>query len=310
MCFALFFFSFFLLLSSRSSLPWINLLHVDLCQNYLTDRGASVIGNNMLPHCEHLHTLLLSDCFIHDIGFMSIMKAIWSKETERRGRRHDGMSGDGMSDGTNVVDGLIGSLVESKEEVGIERVEGVVKSDVKSDAACKPRRWRLVDLSTNGVTDQGLREFRAYMLKGRKQYQKMKRIDHQQRKRREKRSGKGRRKEKEAAISTRFRDNEKEEEECLDAYRSHVIEMRLCDNAITMTGARDFGASVVESGAFVKRLSLESYLDRARVIGHVNVCNVMYDTQVNMVRRREKKGGGRKNCGKLDIFLFSEFFLM
>ena len=305
MCFALFFFSFFLLLSSRSSLPWINLLHVDLCQNYLTDRGASVIGNNMLPHCEHLHTLLLSDCFIHDIGFMSIMKAIWSKETERRGGRHGG-----TSDGMSVVDGLIGSLVESKDQVGIERVEGVVKSDVKSDAACKPRRWRLVDLSTNGVTDQGLREFRAYMLKGRKQYQKMKRIDHQQRKRREKRSGKGRRKEKEAAISTRFRDNEKEEEECLDAYRSHVIEMRLCDNAITMTGARDFGASVVESGAFVKRLSLESYLDRARVIGHVNVCNVMYDTQVNMVRRRGKKRREEKIVENSIFLFFSEFFLM
>ena len=90
----------------------------------------------------------------------------------------------------------------------------------------------------------------------------------------------------------------------MDAYRSHVIEMRLCDNAITMTGARDFGASVVESGAFVKRLSLESYLDRARVIGHVNVCNVMYDTQVNMVRRRGKKRRGKKKLWKTRYFFF------
>ena len=217
---------FLFLLPSRSSLPWTNLLHVDLCQNYLTDRGASVIGNTMLPHCEHLHTLLLSDCFIHDIGFMAIMKAIWSKETERRGGRSGGAR-DEMSDGTSVVDGLLGSLVESKKEVGIEGVEGVGKSD----AACKPRRWRLVDLSANGVTDQGVQEFRVYMLKGSKQYQKMKRVDHQQRKRR----GKGRRKRE--TISTRFRDYEKEEEECLDAYRSYVREMRLCDNAITVAGA-------------------------------------------------------------------------
>ena len=111
--------------------------------------------------------------------------------------------------------------------MGIEGVEGVGKSD----AACKPRRWRLVDLSANGVTDQGVQEFRVYMLKGSKQYQKMKRVDHQQRKRR----GKGRRKRE--TISTRFRDYEKEEEECLDAYRSYVREMRLCDNAITVAGA-------------------------------------------------------------------------
>ena len=46
---------------------------------------------------------------------------------------------------------------------------------------------------------------------------------------------KGRRKRE--TISTRFRDYEKEEEECLDAYRSYVREMRLCDNAITVAGA-------------------------------------------------------------------------
>ena len=61
--------------------------------------------------------------------------------------------------------------------------------------------------------------------------------------------------------------------------------------SLNILGARDFGASLVESGAFVKRLSLESYLDRARVAGHVNVCNVMYDTRVNMVRG----GGGKKH---------------
>ena len=77
--------------------------------------------------------------------------------------------------------------------------------------------------------------------------------------------------------------------------------------SLNILGARDFGASLVESGAFVKRLSLESYLDRARVAGHVNVCNVMYDTRVNMVRG----GGGKKKKKFVDtrsFFFFLNFF--
>ena len=73
--------------------------------------------------------------------------------------------------------------------------------------------------------------------------------------------------------------------------------------SLNILGARDFGASLVESGAFVKRLSLESYLDRARVAGHVNVCNVMYDTRVNMVRG----GGGKKKKKFVDTRSFSFF---
>ena len=228
------------------TLNWKYLLDVNLSYNYLTNRGGITIGRDMLPLCECLHTLRLVECFISDVGFLHLMHGVWGHPIEVSKRDDEELSIATLLTTTIEPTKPIESI-ESKENQNEQNKETSEKRDKqirRTDPARRPRKWKLIDLSGNRITDSGIQDYNVQMKTITNIYQRK-----QNRSNRKKRNKKNNRETYGAEpISTFLYDYEREAKENLDQYRSHVQVFRLTENALTETGARTLGNMFVTYG--------------------------------------------------------------
>ena len=266
-------------------LNWRVLLSVDLSFNYLTNRGALTLGNEMLIACECLHTLKLKDCFIHDEGFVSLMQGIWGSNENVLHEDNEERSTSLLShphDHHHTTDG------DGDQKSTHPKKEQTTQPRRRTVQGQKPRLWQLIDLSNNRVTDVGIQQFHSLIHSNKKVCTKKEK--RKQRKNRQSRRKKDNEEEEEeearelaiASCATGWFDSTRKDNDCLDEYRSVVTHFRLPNNALGVKGARLLGTMLVEEGSFIWHLNLDSLLDRKQQAGYLDVNHIKYNTHVAM----------------------------
>ena len=246
----------------------------------------------MLPLCEQLHTLKLKDCFIHDAGFIAIMEGIWGtheqivrEDNEARDPSFATLLDTGNTN-TNRSRSNSSSSVASSTSPGKSTHPHPHKPyRERTTLGKQPRTWKLVNLSNNRVTYDGIVLLYTLIHANTKVFTKQK-----------KRQARHARTQGTRKATTHTADDEEEEgyrglgwynttqesADCYDQYRSVVQQFHLVNNALNAKGAKLLGLLLAHEGSFIRQLYLDALLDRKHEQGFLDINHIKYATDVNM----------------------------